>query len=257
MSSPALPQKMDRLDPLYNHVLNVALLSMNLAAASNFSEEQVIQIGMGALLHDVGMLLVPKVIRDKEGRLSDEEWYEIRKHPLFGIHIIDRMMRLPDAVKYITYQTHERENGKGYPKQRSGRLIHNYAKIVQIADIFDAVSSPRPYRIAYTPYKGVEMLIKMGKQKLISEVYVNTMLKSISLFPVGSMVEISDGRLAQVIAANEYHLGRPLLSVVSENGGKVLAPSNTYSLDLTLEPTIQVVRSLPFDALGCDVLYGF
>ena len=137
-------QKVDRHDPLYNHVLNVCLLAMNIAAACDFSEEQVILVGMGALLHDIGMLLIPQSIRFKEGRLNEEEWYEIRKHPLFGIHIIDRMLRIPDTVKYITYQIHERENGKGYPKQRSGRFIHNFAKIAQIADIFDAVSSPRP-----------------------------------------------------------------------------------------------------------------
>ncbi|MBN1578958.1 MAG: HD domain-containing protein [Chitinispirillaceae bacterium] len=250
-------QKVDRYDPLYNHALNVCLLSMNLAAAADYSEEQVILIGMGALLHDIGMLLIPQSIRFKEGRLNEEEWYEIRKHPLFGLHIIDRMLHIPDATKYITYQIHERENGKGYPKQRSGHLIHNFAKIAQIADIFDAVSSPRPYRPAYTPYKGVEMLIKMGKQKLISEAYVNTMLKSVSLFPVGSMVELSDGRIAQVIAANEYHLARPLVSVVAERNGVLLDQSHTYTLDLAVDATIQVIKSLPFDAMVDDALYGF
>ncbi len=250
-------QKVDRHDPVYNHTLNVCLLSMNIAASCDFSEEQVILIGMGALLHDVGMLLVPRSIRFKEGRLNEEEWYEVRKHPLFGLHIIEKMLRVPDAVKYVAYQTHERENGKGYPKQRAGRLIHNFAKITQIADIFDAVSSPRPYRSAYTPFRGVEMLIKMAGQKLISETYVNAFLKSASFFPVGSMVELSDGRIAQVIAANEYHPARPLCSVIAERSGMLLDPSDTYILDLALDTTIQVVKSLPFNATICDALYGF
>ncbi|MBN1306882.1 MAG: HD domain-containing protein [Chitinispirillaceae bacterium] len=250
-------QKVDCHDPLYRHVLNVCLLSMNIAAAAGYGEEQVILIGMGALLHDIGMLLVPQSIRFKEGRLNEEEWFEIRKHPLFGLHIIDRTLHIPDAAKYITYQIHERENGRGYPKQRSGRFIHNFAKIAQVADIFDAVSSPRPYRPAYTPYKGIEMLIKMGKQKLISETFVNTMLMSVSLFPVGSMVELSDGRIAQVIAANEYHLARPLVSVVAERNGVLLDQSHTYTLDLAVDTTIQAIKSLPFDAMVDDALYGF
>jgi HD-GYP domain-containing protein (c-di-GMP phosphodiesterase class II) len=250
-------RKVSNRDGLYYHALNVALLSMNLAASAGFSEEQVVQVGIGALLHDVGMLLVPEGIRFKEGRLTDAEWFEVRKHPLYGIHIIDRLTRLPDAVKYITYQTHERENGKGYPKQRPGHLIHNFAKIVQIADIFDAVASPRPYRVAYTPFKGVEMLIKLGKQKLISEQLVTTMLKSVSLFPVGSLVELSDGRIGQVIASNEYHLAHPLISIVAERDRVLLPQSSTYLTDLSKEPDIQVVRSYPFGTFGCDALYGF
>lgn len=250
-------QKIGYSDPLYNHALNVCLLSMNIAASANYSEEQVILIGMGALLHDVGMLLVPKSIRFKKGRLNEEEWYEIRKHPLLGIHIIDRLIRLPDAVKYITYQTHERENGKGYPKQRPGRLIHNFAKIAQVADVFEAVSAPRPYRQAFAPYKGMEMLIKMGKQKLLNEHYVTQMLKSTSLFPVGSFVQLSDGRIAQVIAANEYRLARPLVSIVVEPNSPPLIGSDIYSLDLALEPSIQVVKSLPFDQFGFNIMHGF
>ena len=249
-------QKVDRDDPLYNHTLNVCLLAMNIAAATDYSEEQVIQVGIGALLHDLGMLLVPPAIRFKEGRLDEEEWYEIRKHPLFGLHIIDRSLRLPDAVKYITYQLHERENGKGYPKQRNSRLIHNFAKITMVADIFEAVSSPRPYRQAFAPYKGMEMLIKMGKQHLISEQFVMAMLKSVSLFPVGSIVELNDGRTGQVIAANKFHLARPLISILAEQGGTLLGCRDTYPVDLSLDTSLQIIRSLPFGAIGSDILCG-
>lgn len=249
-------QKVDRDDPLYNHTLNVCLLAMNIAATTDYSEEQVIQVGIGSLLHDLGMLLVPPAIRFKVGRLNTEEWYEIRKHPLFGLHIIDRSLRLPDAVKYITYQLHERENGKGYPKQRSSRLIHNFAKITMVADIFEAVSSPRPYRQAFAPYKGMEMLIKMGKQHLISEQFVVAMLKSVSLFPVGSIVELNDGRTGQVIAANKFHLARPLVSILAESGGTLLGSRNTYPVDLSVDTSLQIIRSLPFGAIDCDLLCG-
>jgi HD-GYP domain-containing protein (c-di-GMP phosphodiesterase class II) len=212
---------------------------------------------MGALLHDLGMLLVPPSIRFKERRLTEEEWYEIRKHPLFGMHIIDRLVRLPDSVKYIAYQMHERENGMGYPKQRPSRLIHNFAKIAQVADVFEAVSSPRPYRRAFAPFKGMEMLIRMGKQGLLNEHYVTAMLKSVSLFPVGSIVELNDGRMAQVIAANEFRYARPMLSIISKPNGSLLGPSDIYTLDMSFDTSIQVVRSLPFDYLECDSMYGF
>lgn len=250
-------QKLDIDDPVYAHMINVSLISMNIGTAMNYSKEQVIQIGIGALLHDIGMLFISPSIRFKQGRLNEEEWYEVRKHPLLGIHILDQTTRLPDTVKYVTYQIHERENGVGYPKQRSGRLIHNFARISQVADIFDAISSPRPYRNAYTPYKGVEMLIKMSKQNLVSEKVVNALLKSVSIFPVGSMVELSDGRIARVISANEYHLARPFVSIIVEKGGVLLSPSDVYTLDLSVETSIQIIKSLPFNSIQCDLFHGF
>jgi HD-GYP domain-containing protein (c-di-GMP phosphodiesterase class II) len=120
---------------LYHHTLNVCLLSINIAAAANYSQKQIVEIGVGALLHDVGMLLVPEEVRFKKGRLTKDEWYEVQKHAILGLHILENAAKIPETAKFVAYQVHERENGKGYPKQRSGRFIHKYAKIVQIADI--------------------------------------------------------------------------------------------------------------------------
>jgi hypothetical protein len=103
----------------------------------------------------------------------------------------------------------------------------------------------------------MEMLIKMGKQKLLNEYYVTEMLRSASLFPVGSMVQLSDGRIAQVIAANEYRLARPLVSVIIEPNRPLLVGSEIYSLDLAQETSIQVIKSLPFDHLDLDIMHGF
>ncbi|MCX7725902.1 MAG: hypothetical protein N2053_03520, partial [Chitinispirillaceae bacterium] len=110
---------------------------------------------------------------------------------------------------------------------------------------------------AYTPYKGVEMLIKMAKQNFISENVVNALLKSVSIFPVGSMVELSDGRIARVISANEYHLARPVVSIIAEKNGVLLSPSDVYTVDLSVETSIQIIKSLPFNSIKCDVLHGF
>jgi len=140
---------------VYHHSLNVCLLAINIAASYGYSEKQVAEIGMGALLHDLGMLLIPPQIVNKRGRLTQEEWYEIQKHPVLGLHLLEKVKRLPESVPYVAYQVHERENRGGYPKQRGTRLIHRFAKIVQVADVYEALSSPRCYRPAFIPYEKV------------------------------------------------------------------------------------------------------
>jgi HD-GYP domain-containing protein (c-di-GMP phosphodiesterase class II) len=169
---------------LYHHSLNVCLLAVNIAASMGYSEMQIVEIGMGALLHDLGMFLIPDSIMAKQGRLSEEEWYEVQKHPILALHLLERIRQLPDSVPYMAYQTHERENKTGYPKQRGTHLIHNFAKIVQVADVYEAMSSPRSYRAAHIPYKAMENVIKMTRQGLIAGDYVEAFLRYASLFPV-------------------------------------------------------------------------
>jgi len=243
---------------IYNHTLNVCLLSMNIAASAGYSEEQVIQISTGALLHDVGMLLVPRAIRLKQARLSSDEWFEIQKHPVLGLHILEKVSHLPEAVPYVAYQIHERENGKGYPKQRTGRFIHAFAKIVQCADIFEAVSSPRSYRKAQAPYQGMEILIKMTRQGLLPGEYVKAFLCYTSLFPVGSLIELNDHRIGKVVAANGMSFTKPIVSIISDKAGNPLVPADIYQIDLTREIGTQVIRCLPFDTLReIGVMKGF
>jgi HD-GYP domain-containing protein (c-di-GMP phosphodiesterase class II) len=243
---------------LYHHTLNVCLLSINIAAAANYSQKQIIEIGIGALLHDVGMLLVPEEIRFKKGRLTKDEWYEVQKHAILGLHILEKIAKIPETAKFVAYQVHERENGKGYPKQRSGRLIHRYAKIVQIADIYESLCSPREYRMPYIPYRAMELLIKMSRQNLISAEFVKAFLTYASLFPIGSIIELSDHRIAKVIQGNEQHYTKPIVSVILDEKGDLLEKSMVYQVDLSKDTNIQIIRALERNNLPqVDLMFGF
>jgi HD-GYP domain-containing protein (c-di-GMP phosphodiesterase class II) len=243
-------------DYIFNHSLNVCILSINIAAAAGYSEQQVLEIGIGGLVHDVGMLLIPKKIRMKKGRLEESEWFDIQKHPMLGLHLLEKIDRLPSAVPFIAYQTHERENGKGYPKQRSSRLIHNYAKVVAVADIYEAFSSPRIYREGNIPYKAMEMLIKMAKQGLLNGDYVKAFLEYSSLFPVGSIVELSNGCLARVIKANGTSFAKPVVYVYIDAGGARLPKDQAFELDLAKSTNIQIVKAHS-SMMRDDVMMGF
>ena len=243
---------------LYHHTLNVCLLAINIAAASNYSEKQIYEIGIGALVHDVGMLLVPDEIRFKKGRLSKDEWFEVQKHAILGLHILEKVSRIPETAKFVAYQTHERENAKGYPKQRAGRFIHRFAKIVQIADIYESLCSPRDYRLPYIPYRAMELLIKMSRQNLISGEFVKAFLTYASLFPIGSIVELSDHRVAKVIQGNEQHYTKPLVSVIIDEHGALMNKKNVYQIDLTKDTSVQIIRALEHSSLPkVDLMFGF
>jgi len=252
--------KNDSNDYIYNHSLNVCLLTLNIAAAAGYSKKQILEIGLCALLHDIGMLLVPKEIRTKKGRLREDEIFEVHKHPILGLHLLDKIKQLPESVSIVAYQSHERINGKGYPRQRKGQVIHPYAKILQCADIFEAVSSPRSYRGAMAPYKGMEMLIKMARQGFVSSDLVKFFLTVTSLFPVGSIVELNDNRVGKVIDANPQHIAKPMLSILIDENGKRLMDDEIYQVNLSnaKHDHIQVVKSHHFDFLdGNGIMEGF
>jgi len=243
---------------LYHHSLNVCLLAINIAAAAGFNERQVLDIGVGATLHDVGMLLIPREIFLKRGRLTKDEWYEVQKHSVFGLHLLEKVDRLPESACFIAYQTHERENGQGYPKQRNGRFIHNFSKIVQIADVFESLSSPREYRSAYIPYHAMEILIKMSRKNLLCSEFVKSFIAYMSLFPVGSLVELSDHRVAKVVQANETHFTKPIVSIIADAKGGLLSAQNIQQVDLSMQLNIQIIKAVAMNHLpGLDIMHGF
>jgi HD-GYP domain-containing protein (c-di-GMP phosphodiesterase class II) len=245
-------------DYLFNHSLNVCLLSINVAASFGYSEQQVLEIGMGALLHDIGMLLIAEEIRTKHSRLSEDEWYEIQKHPIVGLHLLEKLKRMPDKIPYIAYQVHERENGSGYPRRRTGFLIHRYAKMVQVADIYEALTSPRPHRPAFLPCQGVYKIIQMARNGLISSEAVKSFLEYVSLFPVGSLVELNNHSIAKVVHANKNALHQPAVTILLDEKGRRIDRKKIRQLDLSANQHLHIVKALPSDLIGdISLMDGF
>jgi HD-GYP domain-containing protein (c-di-GMP phosphodiesterase class II) len=194
----------------------------------------------------------------KEGKLTRSERYEVQKHPVLGLHLLERIPNLPVSTPLIAYQSHERENTKGYPKKRGKLLISNYSKIVQIADIFIALISTRPYRKAYMPYKAMEILIKLTKEGVISGEYVKAFLTYASLFPVGSLVELNDRRIGKIINANGSSFAKPVLSILTDTDGRLLPKDKIFQIDLSHETDTHVVRALKLGYLkDVSLMDGF
>jgi HD-GYP domain-containing protein (c-di-GMP phosphodiesterase class II) len=243
---------------LYHHACNATIYTVAIAIASDYSREQVIEIGMGALLHDVGMFIIPSEIRFKKEKLLEEERCEINKHPLLGLHLLEKIKDLPSAVPFAVYQCHERENGTGYPKMRSARFIHRYSKIVQVADMYEALSSLRPYRESHMPYQALEIIIKLTKQGIITGEYVKSLISCTSLFPIGSIVELNDHQLARVIAANNNSYAKPIVMVLTTARGQFLSRDAYLQVDLSRQTDLHVIRTYKYDYLPrIQMLEGF
>jgi HD-GYP domain-containing protein (c-di-GMP phosphodiesterase class II) len=241
-----------------NHSLNVCLYSIAVALHLGYSREQVVEICVAALLHDIGMLLVPWEIILKNGGLTQDEWFEIQKHPLLGCVLMARISGLPESVGIAVLQTHERENGKGYPLRSTAASIHRHAKIVQVADIYEALTSPRPYRDEHIPYRAIEMVVKMTRQGLLDGAIVKALIAGLSLFPVGSLVKLNDGRVAKVIRAHELSFAKPVVRPVAGADGTVIQNERRERIELAGNKNVYITGALAHStAPSINIMGGF
>ena len=123
-------------------------------------------MGMAALLQDIGIAMVPEEILNAERKLTDVEFLEIQKHSINVLYTLEKMRGLPYIVKMIAYQAHERPDASGYPRRHHDRAIHKFSHIIAVADVYDAMTSDRPWRKAFHPYRALEHLIREAGKKI-------------------------------------------------------------------------------------------
>ncbi|NOX57957.1 MAG: HD-GYP domain-containing protein [Planctomycetes bacterium] len=225
-------------DYLYSHCVNVALLTLSIAAQMGLDRESVTAIGMGGLLQDIGMMRVPDSIRLSDGELGGREWHEIHLHPLHTVDMLSNLTGIPQSVKFIGYQAHERIDGSGYPNHRRGDRLHMFARIVALADVFAAMTSDRPYRSALTPYAAARTILLKGTANQFDRTLVRGFLDTVSLFPIGSSVELSNGQRARVLRANPGSHTRPVVEELDADGSVT-----GQTIDLSKEPSLHVVTA--------------
>lgn len=223
---------------IYFHSLNVATLAISIATAMKFSRDQVMEVGVAALLHDLGMVMVPQEILNAPRRLTEAELLDVHKHSLHVLYALERLPGLPWTARYIAYQNHERGDGSGYPCKREKHLIHRSARIVAVADVYDALTSDRPWRKAYHPYNAMEHMIKQVSKNLFDGDSVRGLLKYLSLFPLGSLVRLNTGEIAKVVHSNGDAFDRPFVCVLYDAAGQRV--SEFLTIDLLEEDQISI-----------------
>ncbi|MDQ7779447.1 MAG: HD-GYP domain-containing protein [Planctomycetota bacterium] len=231
----------NRHEYLLAHSVRVTVMATAIAAAKGYSAPQVYEVASGAFLHDIGMLRVPQELVEKPARLTPEEMIEVQKHPIYAIDLLQRMTTMPRTTPFVAYQSHEREDGSGYPRGRSGQMIHDFAKIIAVADIYDAMTSKRPYRPPMLPYHAMEKVVYLASKRHVDPDIVRAFLAYLSLFPVGSWVELNDGRIARVVATNPKEYTRPVVCIHFNKDGSAVKPQR---INMRLFPGMKVVAAV-------------
>lgn len=201
----------------FKHSVDVATMSMVLAKQQGLSQKQIYEIGVAGLLHDIGKTKIPLDILNKPARLTDEEFAVMKQHPVFGYRMIKDRDEFSNEICMAVLQHHEKMNSKGYPVGFPSDKITQYARILTIADIYDALVTERPYKSAFSQRDAVEMIMSMTGELDITA--MKSFLESMILYPVDSIVELSNGEKAKVVKNNPHYILRP--TVVGIKSGRV------------------------------------
>lgn len=199
-------------DSVYAHSLNVALIASMLGRWLKMPEKDLKILAAAALLHDIGKTKIPDEILNKPGRYSDEESVLARKHPAFGYLIFLSFQQLNPHIKNAALMHHERCDGSGYPQGLKGKDTDDFAQIIAIADVYDAMTAARSYRAPLCPYQVIEDFENDGLQKYNPK-FILTFLESIAYAHQNNRVVLTDGREANIIMLNRQFLSRPIVQV--------------------------------------------
>ena len=208
----------------YHHMVNVCILTLALARAVGLPRERAIALGIGGLLHDVGKVKVPQEVLQHDGALDQEQWRQIRRHPIDGAGLILVTTRDPlhPAVS-VVLEHHAAYDGSGYPALSGHRSPSLPARLVAVADSFDALTSKRSYRKPEERRQALSLL-QAGAGRSYDPRVVRTFVRLLGVFPVGSLVQLSGGDIAVVIRNHEQLLARPTVRLILDRHGSATDP---------------------------------
>lgn len=195
------------------HSLNVCVLSLTFGRALGLSVEDLNELGLGALLHDIGKMQVPLEILNKPGKLTKEEFEIMKTHPQQGYELILKDKSLSKEVLAIVKSHHERISGSGYPDNLSEKDITYFTKIVSITDVYDAITSDRVYHDGMTPHDAMQRLYEWMPNNFDQDL-MQAFIRTLGIYPVGSVVELKTGHVGLVVKLNEKHRLKPVVMLL-------------------------------------------
>lgn len=223
---------------LFHHAVNVAVLAGLIGLAKGYNQQQLTELGVGALLFDIGMTQIPKELMKKKSNLSSEERAILQNHTVAGFDILRAQHDISLVSAHCALQHHERYDGTGYPRQLNAGAIHEYAQIVAIADVFDALTSPRPFRHSFSTTEATEFLFAAGNT-LFRHDLVQLFIKHVAVYPIASTVKLHTGQVGVVSAIDSLAPHRPTIRIIQEaDGSPVKSP---YEIDLRAKENINLI----------------
>ena len=214
----------------FKHSVDVATIAMVIARRRGWERHEIMEVGEAGLLHDIGKMRVPQEVMNKPTRLTDEEFEIVKNHSLYGYEMVKDNREVSDAIALGILQHHEKIDGSGYPFGAKASQIHPYAKVISVADIYDALVTERPYKKGYSNNDAISILMTMTNELDMDN--LQAFLSAIILYPVDSQVCLSNGEIAQVVRRNPNLALRPV--VVGLSTGEVYDLSSRECANLTI-----------------------
>jgi len=222
--------------------VNTAILSALIAQELRLPHHKINNIVAGALLHDIGMLRLSKGITEKKGGLSDAELEQIKSHPIHTSKIVTKELFGPHEVNLIALHHHERWDGKGYPDQLVGPAIDIGARVVSVADAFEAMVSKKSYRNSMVGYQAIKNLLADNSRRFDPTV-IMAFTKIMGIYPIGSIVRLNNGSVARVTSVHVNAPLRPVIQMLMDERGRVIT-KDVKTIDLLEERTLFIKEAI-------------
>lgn len=220
-------------DYTYFHSVNVTVLSIIIGISLQLNRKELFELGLGALLHDIGKVFVKKEVLNKNGKLTQEEFEEVKMHSVFGYQYLKKEFEIPVKTFLAVLSHHEKFTGGGYPEGTSGEKISLFGRIINIADVYDALISDRPYRLGLLPSEAMEYIMG-GSGSLFDPKLVQVFAKKVAPYPIGSCVVLSNNNIGIILENYEECCMRPLVRVFEHDGKKI----EPYIIDMSKDRSL-------------------
>lgn len=245
---------------LYHHALNVTILSLSLGRALGFHQESLRQLGMGAILHDVGKIMVPGKVLHKKTPLTPSEQGILESHPILGSRLTQRVQSLSQATIEVIERHHEMRDGSGYPNHLKDDAVPVHAQIVAVANLYDNLCNPPNNQRAATPKEALAMLYAKYRNRFETYV-VETFVRTMGIYPPGCVVRLSDDSLGLVVAIDPQALLQPTVLLYNPD----IPRTEALMVNLIEHPELTVTSVLRpgeypariYDYLGIEERIGY
>jgi putative nucleotidyltransferase with HDIG domain len=211
------------------HSMNVCIFALTFGRYLGLNDSELNELGIGALLHDIGKMRMPLQILNKKGKLSDEESDIVQQHAQHGYDILQQTPGLPASALEVAYSHHERKNGDGYPRGLKEDEIHLYARVVSIVDIYDAITSDRVYHHGLNTLDALKHMFEWRENDLDSDL-VERFIQCLGIYPIGSLVELNSEEVGIVISVAQGRRLTPMIMLVRDAEKKVMMPPKMIDL---------------------------
>ncbi len=216
-------------DYTYMHSVAVCALMVALSRQLDLDEKSMREAGMAGLLHDLGKAVMPMEVLNKPGKLTDEEFRIIKSHPVEGHRLLLEGGGVGDIPLDVCLYHHEKVDGSGYPKGLKDAEISLFAKMGAVCDVYDAITSNRPYKAGWDPAESIRKMTEWSKGHFDGPVF-QAFVKSIGIYPTGSLVRLASGRLAVVVEQSPKSLLAPTVKVFFSTKSQTYIPPEIIDL---------------------------